>query len=44
MQALFAALAGDPVETQRFLGALVGTVPVEDFFAPENIGRIVAGT
>jgi 2-polyprenyl-6-methoxyphenol hydroxylase-like FAD-dependent oxidoreductase len=43
MQQLFGALLGNPVQTNRFFGALVGTVPVQDFFAPDNLREIVAG-
>jgi flavin-dependent dehydrogenase len=38
---LFEALRSDQAETGRFLGTVVGTVPVQEFFSPENIGRIV---
>jgi len=31
------------VIADRFFGALAGTVPIPEFFAPENIGRIVSG-
>ena len=41
---LLEALRGDPRETGRFLGTVAGTVPLREFFAPENIGRIVAGS
>ena len=40
-QALFGALRSDPEAASRFFGTIAGTVPVADFFAPENIGRIV---
>jgi len=43
MAALFGALAGNPSETRRFFGVLAQTVPPSDFFAPENIARIMAG-
>jgi len=42
MQALFAALAGNREATNRFYGVLDGTVSVPEFFAPENIGAIMA--
>lgn len=42
MQALLGALAGDREATGQFYGVLDGTVPVAEFFAPENIGRIMA--
>ena len=43
MQQLFGALSGNQVETNRFLGTIAGTVPIPEFFSPENIGRILAG-
>ncbi len=41
MQQLFGALAGNQGETDRFLGTLAGTVPIPEFFSPENMGRII---
>jgi flavin-dependent dehydrogenase len=38
---LFAALRHDQEQTNRFLGTLAGTVPIPEFFAPENLGRIM---
>jgi 2-polyprenyl-6-methoxyphenol hydroxylase-like FAD-dependent oxidoreductase len=38
---LLEALRGDREETGRFLGTVVGTVPIQEFFSPENIGLIV---
>jgi hypothetical protein len=29
------------MEADRFIGTITGTVPVPEFFAPENIQRIV---
>ena len=43
MQAVFAALSQHQHETNRFVGTIAGTVPIPEFFAPENLGRIVAG-
>jgi 2-polyprenyl-6-methoxyphenol hydroxylase-like FAD-dependent oxidoreductase len=43
MQQLFAALRHNQEQTNRFFGVMAGTVPVPEFFAPENIGRILAG-
>ena len=43
MQALFGALRENQEETNRFFGVMARTVPVADFFAPENIARIVGG-
>jgi len=40
-QQLFAALHHEQEQTDRFLGTVVGTVPISEFFAPENIGRIM---
>jgi 2-polyprenyl-6-methoxyphenol hydroxylase-like FAD-dependent oxidoreductase len=42
MQALLAALAGNQEATNQFWGVLDGTVAVAEFFAPENVGRIMA--
>jgi len=39
---LRAALRDDPAETSRYLGAAFGTVPIREFFAPENVKRIIA--
>ncbi|MGZ3678670.1 MAG: NAD(P)/FAD-dependent oxidoreductase [Ktedonobacterales bacterium] len=41
MQQLFAALRGNQADTDRFMGVLAGTTPVPEFFAPENVGRIM---
>ena len=41
MQQLFAALRENKTEADRFIGALSGMVPIPEFFAPENIRRIV---
>ena len=41
MQMLFAALRGNEKEIARFFGTVAGTVPVQDFYSPENISRIV---
>jgi 2-polyprenyl-6-methoxyphenol hydroxylase-like FAD-dependent oxidoreductase len=38
---LLEALRGDREETGRFLGTVTGTVPIQQFFSPENVGRIV---
>jgi 2-polyprenyl-6-methoxyphenol hydroxylase-like FAD-dependent oxidoreductase len=42
-QQLFGALYGNQADTDRFFGTLCGTVPVQEFFAPDNLGRIMAG-
>ena len=31
----------NPVETARFFGTIVGTVPVLEFFAPANLQRML---
>jgi 2-polyprenyl-6-methoxyphenol hydroxylase-like FAD-dependent oxidoreductase len=41
MQQLFGALRHNQEQTNRFFGVIAGTVPVQEFFSPENIGRIV---
>jgi 2-polyprenyl-6-methoxyphenol hydroxylase-like FAD-dependent oxidoreductase len=41
MQQLFAALRGNQTETDRFIGAVEGTVPISEFFSPENVQRII---
>lgn len=40
-QQLFAALRNNQEQTNRFVGTIAGTVPVPEFFAPENIRQIV---
>ena len=41
MQQLFAALRYDQEQTNRFFGTMAGTVPIAEFFAPENVERII---
>jgi 2-polyprenyl-6-methoxyphenol hydroxylase-like FAD-dependent oxidoreductase len=41
-QLLF-ALQFNPEQRSRFFGVLAHSVPVEDFFSPENIQKIMAG-
>ena len=41
MQQMFAALRGNQEEIDRFLGTMAGTTPIPEFFAPENIKRII---
>jgi flavin-dependent dehydrogenase len=41
MQQLFAVLRHNQEQTNRFFGAVVGTVPIPEFFAPENLGQIM---
>ena len=40
--ALMAALRKNDVQRERFLGMFTGSVPVPDFFAPDNVARIMA--
>ena len=42
MQDLFTALRGNQADTNRFLGTVAGTMPIPEFFAPENTQRILA--
>jgi flavin-dependent dehydrogenase len=42
MAALFAAIAASPAETSRFLGVMQGSAPIEEFFSPDNVARIMA--
>jgi flavin-dependent dehydrogenase len=44
MQQLLGALRDDQAQADRFIGTVAGTVPIAEFFAPENIERIMAGT
>jgi 2-polyprenyl-6-methoxyphenol hydroxylase-like FAD-dependent oxidoreductase len=41
MLSLFEALKDDREESGRFLGTVVGTVSIPEFFSPANMGRIV---
>lgn len=41
MQQLLAALRRDREQTDRFFGTLIGSVPAADFFAPENLARLM---
>jgi flavin-dependent dehydrogenase len=43
LQRLFGALRGNERETNRFLGAIAGTVSIPEFFSEENRRRIVGG-
>lgn len=42
--ALIGALAGNQQQTDRFIGTLAGTVPIPEFFSPDNVGRIMSGS
>jgi len=41
MRHLFAALAENPAAADQFAGVTAGTTPMVDFFAPQNISRIL---
>jgi len=43
MLALYGALRTNEVERNRFFGTLGGGVPTADYYAPENLQRIIAG-
>jgi flavin-dependent dehydrogenase len=40
---LFEALRENQEEANRFIGVTAGTVPVEEFYAPQNVRRIIEG-
>ncbi|GLH96658.1 FAD-dependent oxidoreductase [Phytohabitans aurantiacus] len=40
--ALLAAIAADPAESTRYIGALQGSTPIGEYLSPGNIGRIMA--
>ena len=41
IQQLFGALSANQTETDQFFGTLAGTVPIPEFFSPENMQRII---
>jgi flavin-dependent dehydrogenase len=41
MEELVEALHGNQPDTDRFMGVIPGTVPIADFYAPDNLRRIV---
>ena len=43
MRALFAAMQGNREAMDGFVSVMAGTLPPPEFFAPENLGRIMAG-
>ncbi|HST04327.1 MAG TPA: hypothetical protein VLQ48_06275 [Chloroflexia bacterium] len=43
MQQLFAALRYNQEQTDRFFGTITGAVSIPEFFAPENLERIMTG-
>jgi hypothetical protein len=40
MLSLFAALRDNDEESGRFLGTIAGTVPIPEFYSPENMRRV----
>ena len=42
MQRFFSSLRGNRAETDRFFGAIAGTTPIADVFAPANVERVIA--
>ena len=44
MRQFFAALQGNQTEINHFLGALAGTYPVPEFFSPEHVEQVIAGS
>jgi flavin-dependent dehydrogenase/acyl-CoA-binding protein len=40
MERLYAALTGNQADTDRFIGAVMGTVSIPEFFSPANVARI----
>jgi len=42
MLALYEALRHNSVERDRYFGTLGGTVPIPEFYAPENVQRIIS--
>jgi len=42
IQALYAALTNNQAETDRLIGTFAGTVPIPEFYSPENVGRIMS--
>lgn len=43
MLALHQALRDNPADRNRYFGTLAGTVPIPEYYAPENLARITAG-
>jgi choline dehydrogenase-like flavoprotein len=43
MQSMLEALVDNPEQRRRFFGVLAHTVPVPEFFSPENIRQMVEG-
>lgn len=43
MSALYEALRTNPIERNRFFGTLGGAVPPSEYYAPDNLQRIIRG-
>ena len=43
MQHLLSVLLSNPTEASRYAAALAGTISPAEFFAPENMARIMSG-
>ncbi|MFI5909570.1 NAD(P)/FAD-dependent oxidoreductase [Dactylosporangium sp. NPDC051541] len=44
MAALFATIAASPAESTRFFGVLQGSASIPEYFAPENLARIMTAS
>jgi 2-polyprenyl-6-methoxyphenol hydroxylase-like FAD-dependent oxidoreductase len=44
MEGLFGALHGNQAQTDRFWGVFAGTVPVQEFFSPDNLSQLLASS
>jgi hypothetical protein len=42
MQQLLGAIHGNQAQMDNFVSVIAGTLPVPQFFSPDNIGRIMA--
>ncbi|MEU7869448.1 NAD(P)/FAD-dependent oxidoreductase [Dactylosporangium sp. NPDC049140] len=43
MAALFATIAASEAESTRFFGVMQGSTPIAEYFAPDNLARIMTG-
>jgi flavin-dependent dehydrogenase len=41
LKSVLAALVNNPIQRSRFFGVVAHTVPVPEFFSPENLGKIL---
>jgi hypothetical protein len=41
IQALYGALLRNQAETNRLVGTFAGTVPIPEFYSPDNVARIM---